>query len=1339
MRRKLLIIIVFFSILNAYGQSFNRVEDLVGFGQLQKNNGVSVADYDLDGDLDVFVVAIGKDTSSLPETQSKLFRNNNNGTFSDVTNEAGLNNLFPVNELPNASSSGLEGFKYGAYWGDINNNGYPDLFLTNEGRLQLFKNNGNGTFTDITITAGILNTETQCTFTCATWLDINNDRFLDLYISEWNKCGKNKLFINNNNETFTDVSDSYAPNSDLRPSFLAYPFDFNEDGFIDIFLNNDFEPLNEVFLNQAGASFVDAAVSLGLQGIDAFRPGSAMGMAVGDYNNDGKFDFYTTNINTNNLFVNQGNNTFNDEATSKNVLNTGWSWDATFSDFDLDGFEDLYVVSGYNFTIENIPKQRNVYYKNNNGTFNDISAELGFNEVEITVGATPFDYDNDGDLDLFVTNSNTKSYFYENESITATDFNKKWFQVSLEGTLSNRQAIGSIITIETDEGNFHRHYTGTRFLSQSIQPVHFGLGKATKINKLTIKWPSGLEENFTEDLILNTFYKVKENTSIEKLAIEPAIKAIGCTDPASCSFNPIAVVDDGSCMYLNSGNIVGELKSQFFSVESYTYNSENTTNTIQWNVSGGKIEEGQGTNTIKVHWELSNNAKIGIIETDENCSTLQVDLDVDLTYDLESNTNSIARVWNEALLYAVRGDFARPTVHARNLFHSSIAMYDAWAIFDDKARPYLTGTTLNGFKSEFEGFNFDENDKETKRTQAISYAVYRVLKHRFKDSPNKESTLKFLDDLMEKLGYDINLTDTFYQNGGGAFLGNFIAETVIEYGLQDGSREITGYDNAFYKPVNKPLDLNNRVDEALIDANRWQPLTFDVFIDQSGNPTPGKTPEFLNPEWGNVLPFALTNESKKTGTKDGNIITYYNDPGLPPLLKEDDVKSSEIYKWGFSLVSQWSSHLDTNDGVIWDISPKSQGNFDISNYPKEFSEYKNFYKDEGGDGSPGRAINPKTNQAYQENKVPRGDYARVLAEFWADGPDSETPPGHWYTILNTVNDHPELKRNFEGQGEELEKLEWDVKAYFLLGGAMHDAAVSTWSVKGWYDYIRPISALRNMALMGQSTDNSLPNFNKNGIPLKEGLIEVIKEGDPLSEKNKDNIGKIKLYAWQGNKSVFNPSIDKAGVAWVLASEWEPYQRPSFVTPPFAGYVSGHSTFSRAAAEVLTLFTGDEFFPGGLGEFKAKKNEFLVFEEGPSVDVTLQWATYRDASDQSGLSRIWGGIHPPVDDIPGRIIGEKVGIDAFNLGVTYFSGKDKVTPSSIGEEKVMYPNPVKNQLFISNTLNNEDIQIFDLSGGVYTFSSSYNESTLVTDLDLTGLASGVYILKIGNEYQKFVKQ
>ena len=127
------------------------------------------------------------------------------------------------------------------------------------------------------------------------------------------------------------------------------------------------------------------------------------------------------------------------------------------------------------------------------------------------------------------------------------------------------------------------------------------------------------------------------------------------------------------------------------------------------------------------------------------------------------------------------------------------------------------------------------------------------------------------------------------------------------------------------------------------------------------------------------------------------------------------------------------------------------------------------------------------------------------------------------------------------------------------------------------------------------------------------------------------------------------------MGWILGIDWVPYQRDTFVTPPFAGYISGHSAFSRSAAEVMVLFTGSEYFPGGLGEFEATANEFLVFETGPTETVTLQWATYYDASDEAGISRLYGGIHPRMDDLPGRRIGSLIGRDAFARALTYFDG------------------------------------------------------------------------------------
>ena len=337
-----------------------------------------------------------------------------------------------------------------------------------------------------------------------------------------------------------------------------------------------------------------------------------------------------------------------------------------------------------------------------------------------------------------------------------------------------------------------------------------------------------------------------------------------------------------------------------------------------------------------------------------------------------------------------------------------------------------------------------------------------------------------------------------------------------------------------------------------------------------------------------------------------------------------------------------------------DISPASIGN--IGSYPRAFEDYPSFYnRDLGGDPSPGRLKNPTTDAAYAPQVVPRGDYTRVLAEFWADGPESETPPGHWFVIANAVNDHPLLERRLGGAGPVLGRLEWDLKAYFALGGAMHDAAIAAWGAKGWYDYIRPISALRAMADLGQSSDANLPAYHEHGIPLIPGFIELIDDDDSLRGEALEHVGKPKFYTWRGPDFIPDPDVDVAGVGWIRAEDWWPYQRPTFVTPPFAGYVSGHSTYSRAAAEVLSALTGDVYFPGGMGECRIPAGNFLHFEAGPSVDMTLQWATYQDAADQCSLSRIWGGIHPPIDDIPGRLMGIEIGRDAFAEAGRYFDG------------------------------------------------------------------------------------
>jgi hypothetical protein len=615
----------------------------------------------------------------------------------------------------------------------------------------------------------------------------------------------------------------------------------------------------------------------------------------------------------------------------------------------------------------------------------------------------------------------------------------------------------------------------------------------------------------------------------------------------------------------------------------------------------------------------------------------------------DTRNPSVSRSWNELTLNAIRNDFARPTVHARNLFHISAAMYDAWAAYSVTSDAYLLGAQIGNFTCPLDAFTAPA-DIHLAREETIAYAAYRLIAHRFATSPKAVATISAADELMQQLGFDTGDTSLAYEGGSPAALGNYIASCYIDFGMQDGANEANDYANASYAPVNLPIEPELPGNPNIVDLDRWQPISLPLFIDQAGNVVQDE-PEFLSPEWGRVTPFSLTDADKVTYQRDSFDYEVYFDPGPPPSYTGI---SADDYKWGFSLVAIWGSHLDINDGVMVDISPASVGN--NQQLPAGSNEYRQFYDYlNGGDASQGYATNPATGAPYLQQIVPRGDYARVLAEFWADGPDSETPPGHWFVILNEVNDHPDLAKRFGGQGNEVGPLEWDVKSYFALGGAMHDSAIAAWGIKGWYDYLRPVSAIRAMADRGQSSDMMAASYSEDGIPLVPGYIELVTIDDPLAGTDNENVDKIKLYTWRGPGYIDDPSTEKAGVGWILAENWWPYQRPSFVTPPFAGYVSGHSTYSRAAAEVLTALTGSAYFPGGMSSFEIPANDFLVFESGPSVDMTLQWATYRDASDQCSLSRIWGGIHPPADDIPGRIIGEQIGIDAFRLAESYFNG------------------------------------------------------------------------------------
>jgi hypothetical protein len=412
----------------------------------------------------------------------------------------------------------------------------------------------------------------------------------------------------------------------------------------------------------------------------------------------------------------------------------------------------------------------------------------------------------------------------------------------------------------------------------------------------------------------------------------------------------------------------------------------------------------------------------------------------------------------------------------------------------------------------------------------------------------------------------------------------------------------------------------------MADPNRWQPLSLEKQLSQNGLPIPGKIQTAIGTHWGHVKTFALPPSEQGTPI----------DPGPPPQL---GTPTDELLKETVVELIRLSSQLDPTDGVTVDISPASVGDNTL-----------------GEDDGHGYDVNPATGQPYDEQRVLRADFERVLAEFWADGPQSETPPGHWNVIANAVSDSPATERRIGGQGEPVDRLEWDVKMYLALNGAVHDAAIAAWGLKGFYDSVRPMSMIRYMGGKGQSSDPAGPSYSTEGLPLDPGLIEVITpESSAPGERHAhlaDHVGEIAVRAWRGFPS--DTTLQTSGVGWIRAVEWVPYQRKTFVTPAFAGYVSGHSTFSRAAAEVMTAFTGDEFFPGGLSEWTTKAGG-LLHEAGPTKDVTLQWATYYDAADQAGISRRIMGIHIWPDDFEGRRIGAVCGLDAWALAQTYFDG------------------------------------------------------------------------------------
>ncbi|RKR14400.1 putative secreted protein (Por secretion system target) [Maribacter vaceletii] len=485
----LFFLISFFS----YSQQFTEVESRP-LSEMKINYGNAVADYDLDGDLDVFIVAYNSFDANDQTTWSRLLENIN-GRLEDVTKDAG----FGIQH----SNAQKQDLKLGASWGDYDNDGYPDILLSHQNGTQLYKNMGNKTFKDVTRTAKI-EPCLSCNNSGSLWWDYDNDGDLDLYLFYLED--ENRLFNNQADGTFKEIIGALNINDGNR-TWSSLPIDANHDGWLDLYVVNDFG-LSNFYLSQEGESFINATDIYNLR-----NTGCGMGSTIGDFNNDGYYDIYVTNIaetKKNPLFMGTAEGPFVNVTNQEGVGNGHYGWGTRFLDADNDGDQDLYVVNG-----EADLHYENVFFKNlrkeGEKKFDDWTNESAANGLNNGMGAEVFDYDQDGDLDILVSNTNNAPYLYKN----TTAISDAWLQVSLEGITSNKNAFGAKLIAYVEGDSIHRLLHGATIMGQSVKPAHFGLGDVNKIDSLFIQWPNSIPEKIY-DIAINQKIKIVEQQGMQK-------------------------------------------------------------------------------------------------------------------------------------------------------------------------------------------------------------------------------------------------------------------------------------------------------------------------------------------------------------------------------------------------------------------------------------------------------------------------------------------------------------------------------------------------------------------------------------------------------------------------------------------------------------------------------------------------------------------------------------------------------------------------------------------------------------------------------------------------------
>jgi enediyne biosynthesis protein E4 len=500
--------------------------------------GIAFFDYDNDGWLDLLVLNGTRLEGAPPGTSNRLYKNNRDGTFTDVTEKAGLTRA---------------GWASAVTVGDFDNDGHEDLFITYYGQNVLYRNNGNGTFTDVTAKAGLVDRQTRYASGC-TWVDYDRDGRLDLFVSyyldttleklpkpgenvdcRWKgvpvNCGPRglptgfaRLYHNNGDGTFSDVSER----SGIAKAAGSYPMtavaaDYDDDGWPDVYVACDSTP-SWLFRNQKDGTFRQEGLERGVALSEDGMEQAGMGIAVSDYDQDGSVDILKTHFSddTNVLYRNDGKGYFED-ATIRSGLGVETryvGWGAGIVDLDNDGLPDLFVVTGsvYPEVEKQLPAYpfrtpRLVFRNLGNGRFEELIEEAGTGvaATHTSRGCAFGDFDNDGDVDVVVVNMNEPPSLLRND----VSGGGRWLKVLLVGTTSNRSAIGARVTARFgDKSQAQEVQAQSSFYSSNDRRLHFGLGTAASV-ELTIRWPSGAAEKIP-NVEADQLVVIREGAGIER-------------------------------------------------------------------------------------------------------------------------------------------------------------------------------------------------------------------------------------------------------------------------------------------------------------------------------------------------------------------------------------------------------------------------------------------------------------------------------------------------------------------------------------------------------------------------------------------------------------------------------------------------------------------------------------------------------------------------------------------------------------------------------------------------------------------------------------------------------